>query len=119
MHAPGIRCGKACKPIQQQGGRAACVAPDAKKGTLISDGCMLLTPHGCELATIACQTVGCDLRCRVYGPRVAALGKKGKAAHSSTCLAAAKDLICQGILSKRTLPPSSEPTRCAHPGAVP
>lgn len=44
------------------------------------------------------------LQCyRVYGPRVAALGKKGKQGVQSS-LALAKDLLCQSIISKRQLP---------------
>ncbi len=42
-------------------------------------------------------------RCRVYGPKMAALGKRGRA-HANTAIATSKDLICQNILSKRQLP---------------
>ena len=41
---------------------------------------------------------------RVYGPKVAALGKRGKA-QAHTAIAMSKDLICQGTMSKRQLPP--------------
>ena len=41
--------------------------------------------------------------CRVYGPKMAALGKRGRA-HANTAIATSKDLICQHILSKRQLP---------------
>ena len=41
--------------------------------------------------------------CRVYGPKMAALGKKGRA-YANTAIATSKDLICQNILSKRQLP---------------
>ena len=47
--------------------------------------------------------------CRVYGPKVAALGKKGRAQKGGTCLALAKDFICRHTLSKRQLPPSAQP----------
>lgn len=39
----------------------------------------------------------------MYGPKVAALGKRGKA-HPHTAIAMSKDLICQNTLSKRQLP---------------
>jgi len=42
--------------------------------------------------------------CRVYGPKVAALGKRGKS-HPNTAITMSKDLICQNILSRRQLPP--------------
>ncbi len=50
-------------------------------------------------------TMGCI--CRVYGPKVAALGKKGKAQRGSSCLAQAKDFTCRHTLSKRQLPPGA------------
>ena len=40
----------------------------------------------------------------MYGPKVAALGIRGKA-QSHTAIAMSKDLICQGTMSKRQLPP--------------
>jgi len=42
--------------------------------------------------------------CRVYGPKVAALGKRGKS-YPNTAIAMSKDLICQNTLSRRQLPP--------------
>ncbi len=41
--------------------------------------------------------------CRVYGFKVAALGKRGRV-QANTAIATSKDLICQHILSKRQLP---------------
>ena len=42
--------------------------------------------------------------CRVYGPKVGAPNKRGKA-QAHTAIAMSKDLICQGTMSKRQLPP--------------
>ena len=39
----------------------------------------------------------------MYGPKVAALGKRGRA-QANTAIATSKDLISQNIFSKRQLP---------------
>lgn len=52
------------------------------------------------------------MSCRVYGPKVAALGKRVKA-QAHTAIAMSKDLICQGTMSKRQLPPGVRLGPCA------
>jgi hypothetical protein len=50
------------------------------------------------------KDLSAKVSCRVYGPKVAALDRRGKA-QAHTAIAMSKDLICQGTMSKRQLPP--------------
>ena len=83
----------------------ACVTQSTRTVHFILQHCV----QNCASGGLSCTAH------RVYGPRVAALGKKGKGAQSS--LALAKDYLCQSIISKRKLPSKSgapTPVLCMH-----
>ncbi|KAK9907533.1 hypothetical protein WJX75_005474 [Coccomyxa subellipsoidea] len=83
-----------------------CVVWDVEKGKgqgRLTEHCHYVQGVAWDPARTYVVSQSADRTCRVYGPRVAALGKKGKQGVQSS-LALAKDLLCQSIISKRQLP---------------